>query len=160
MQTKVSYASPGEALAARTSWDGECLVWTGHRIHNGYGRLGVGGVLTLAHRYVYAQAYGPIPAGLDIDHKCHNRACVRVEHLRAVSRKQNIENTSGPRTDNTSGYSNVVWVKSVGAWRVSIMHDGKTYYGGTCRLYELHVAAYKAMLLRNKYFTHNDLDRK
>jgi hypothetical protein len=38
-----------------------------------------------AHRAVYMKAFGPQP-GLDIDHICGNRACVNLEHLRAVDR--------------------------------------------------------------------------
>src|SRR6267142_6990343 len=43
-----------------------------------------------AHRYAYELAYGPIPAGQHIDHLCCNRACVRPEHLVAVSPRENI----------------------------------------------------------------------
>lgn len=45
---------------------------------HGYGQLPTGG---LAHRAAYEKAYGPIPKGLLVRHKCDVRACVNPEHL-------------------------------------------------------------------------------
>lgn len=67
-----------------------CWLWTGP-MNKAQGRYaGIGAKGTLVHRYAYELAYGPIPAGLHIDHLCCNRACVRPEHLAAVSPRQNI----------------------------------------------------------------------
>jgi hypothetical protein len=61
-----------------------CWEWTGAK-GEGYGRLGrvIGGhaVFFTAHRYSYELANGPIPSGLLVRHTCHNRACVRPDHL-------------------------------------------------------------------------------
>jgi hypothetical protein len=52
---------------------------------NGYGRVcrRVDGKSKthLAHRWYYEQAYGTIPEGLVIRHKCDNRTWVNVDHL-------------------------------------------------------------------------------
>jgi hypothetical protein len=45
--------------------------------------------MKLAHRVSYEAAYGPIPAGLHIDHLCRVRKCVRPEHLEAVTQGEN-----------------------------------------------------------------------
>jgi hypothetical protein len=49
-----------------------------------------------AHRYAWEQKHGPIPAGLVVDHRCRNRACINLDHLRIVTRHvSNTENIVG-----------------------------------------------------------------
>lgn len=76
----------------------DCWLWTGAVTPQGYGsvRVRTGGVLRSGstHRRSYELFVGPIPAGLTIDHECHNadlscpggptckhRRCVRPDHL-------------------------------------------------------------------------------
>lgn len=75
-----------------------CWEWVGVS----RGRMGYGGVwdprtrrAVYAHRYVYELAYGPIPAGLTLDHLCRNVRCVRPEHLEAVTHRENILRGNG-----------------------------------------------------------------
>ena len=73
-----------------------CWEWTAHRNHDGYGRIGVGSRsdgtrrLVYLHRWVYEQMVGPVPDGLEIDHLCRNRACIRLEHLDVVTHRENM----------------------------------------------------------------------
>ena len=60
----------------------------------GYGSVGLNGSTVLVHRYVWEQANGKIPEGLEIDHQCRNRACCNVKHLRAVTRQVNMTENS------------------------------------------------------------------
>lgn len=95
-------------LLERTEIDQEtgCWLWQGYVQRNGYGymsgpkkgtRLGV-------HRVAHEEFIGPIPAGFQVDHLCHNanlatctevdqcthRRCVNPEHLEAVPARVNI----------------------------------------------------------------------
>lgn len=77
------------AIDKFTIGDG-CWEWTAATFR-GYGQMGGIGRSTLkAHRVVYEQFRGPIPAGLDLDHLCRNRACVRPSHLEPVTRRENL----------------------------------------------------------------------
>lgn len=67
----------------------DCIVWVAAQNSRGYGCISVGGVVHLAHRLAYEDAYGPIPAGMTIDHLCRNRACVNVDHLEVVTYQEN-----------------------------------------------------------------------
>lgn len=67
----------------------DCIVWTGAVNTKGYPCIGISGVSHLAHRVAYEDAYGPIPDGMTIDHKCRVRNCVRPDHLEVVSIAEN-----------------------------------------------------------------------
>ncbi|WP_327368752.1 HNH endonuclease signature motif containing protein [Streptomyces sp. NBC_01217] len=68
---------------------GHCHEWDAALNEKGYGTFHLGRTVK-AHRYAYTLAFGPIPTGLDIDHRCRNRACVRPSHLRAVTHRVNL----------------------------------------------------------------------
>ena len=110
------YATPEESFAARTSADGDCVVWTGTETGNGYGIISVPGRQMLAHRYAWERENGPIPEGMDIDHTCWNRLCVKVGHLRVATRGQNLQNLQGARTDSVSGIRGVRYSKPNRTW--------------------------------------------
>ena len=75
-----------------------CWLWTASLDRHGYGQIMMGrGNLRRAHRIVYEHERGPIPAGLDLDHKCRNRACVNPDHLEPVTRVINLQRGIGNR---------------------------------------------------------------
>jgi len=67
------------------------------------------------HRLVYAEAYGPIPEDMTIDHLCHgwdetcaggptclHRRCIELTHLEAVPKVVNILRGRGPTAANAA----------------------------------------------------------
>ena len=67
-----------------------CWVWSGGRIHEGYGVFWLGGKTLRAHRWAYETFVGPIPEGLVLDHLCRRPECVNPEHLEPVTQSVNI----------------------------------------------------------------------
>lgn len=79
-----------EDLYRKTVTDSSgCQVWTACKSQDGYGRVKWSGKLLMAHRVAFEDKHGPIPEGLVIDHLCRNRACINVDHLRVVTRREN-----------------------------------------------------------------------
>lgn len=118
------FATPSEALRHRSERRGECVVWTGHVNQNGYGRMNVGrNRLRVVHHVAWEQENGPIPPDMEIDHICFNRACINVEHMRLVSRRQNTRYRRGAQPNSKSGVRNVIpWGSG---WAVQLKVDGK-----------------------------------
>ena len=67
-----------------------CWLWIGATNGNGYAKLSVNGRMNEAHRVSYEMFVGKIPIGLDIDHLCRIRSCVNPNHLRILTRQQNV----------------------------------------------------------------------
>lgn len=76
-----------------------CWLWTGFCDAIGYGRLHCEDE-ALAHRSSYRAFVGPIPDGLELDHKCRTRSCVNPAHLEAVTHSENM------RRSDFSGHRN------------------------------------------------------
>ncbi len=79
----------------------ECWKWTGAISPNGYGKKQVGGRTLLAHRWLWEQLFGPIPASLVVAHSCGNRSCVSPHHLRLCTQAEGIR--AGTGTTLTAG---------------------------------------------------------
>lgn len=82
-------ATPGERFWAKVDTSSECWIWTAAK-QKGYGHFVSDGHHYRAHRVAYEWLVGSIPAGLQIDHLCRNRACVNPDHMEPVTRKENI----------------------------------------------------------------------
>lgn len=73
-----------------------CWIWTACISNAGYGFFSVDGKQMGAHRASYEFFVGPIPDGLQLDHKCRIRCCVNPDHLEPVTPKVNINRGIGP----------------------------------------------------------------
>lgn len=69
---------------------GQCWDWTSNTVPNGYGQFGVRQSMRLAHRVAYELMIGEVPEGLELDHLCRRRICVRPSHLEAVTHLENM----------------------------------------------------------------------
>jgi hypothetical protein len=58
-----------------------CRLWCGSLDAKGYGGLAYQGRRLRAHRASYEANHGPIPAGMDVCHKCDVRSCIEDTHL-------------------------------------------------------------------------------
>ena len=68
----------------------DCWLWRGALNNRGYGQFRREKPhLMLAHRWAYESVHGHIPDGLTLDHLCRTPACVRPDHLEAVTLAEN-----------------------------------------------------------------------
>lgn len=147
---------------AKVDRSGDCWIWTAGRAV-GYGVMHVatdypGRHWEYAHRLSYMHHHGAIPAGMFIDHACHEPTCVNPAHLRLTTSKQNGENRVAPPSNNTSGVRGVWWDKARGKWVASVTHNGRKNWVGSFDNIEEAAQAVKEK--RCELFTHNDHDRQ
>lgn len=97
-------------LWARVEKTDTCWLWTGYVTIDGYGRIK--SVYDrdnphrseAVHRVAYELLVGPIPEGLELDHLCQVRNCVRPDHLEPVTREENARRGGERQTHCASGH--------------------------------------------------------
>lgn len=67
-----------------------CWLWTGAVNPHGYAKIRIDGTDWLGHRLAYELFVGPIPRGLELDHKCRVRSCINPDHMEPVTGRENI----------------------------------------------------------------------
>lgn len=98
LRKRMTNYSVGERFWARVNKTEGCWLWTGSMRTDGYGQFWDGKRNVKAHRFAYEDEGWAIPEGLELDHLCRNRACVRPEHLEAVTHLTNVRRgNSGTR---------------------------------------------------------------
>lgn len=124
-----------DALRLRYTLDWPCGVydcykekWLSPNDHEqGYSRFTIVGRLTMFHRLVYALCKGPVVGNVDhIDGDVTNN---HPDNLRLCCQSLNTAN-SKVRSDNTSGYTGVIWHKASNKWQAQTMLKGKRIHIG------------------------------
>lgn len=83
-----------------------CWLWTKSLDTKGYAQITTGSNydssrrLKRAHRVAYEELIGPIPVGLQLDHKCRVRSCVNPNHLEPVTQRVNLLRGEGTSAKN------------------------------------------------------------
>lgn len=74
---------------------GNCWEWTGHRDRTGHAKMKDDHQKSAGvHRVAYEAAFGPIPEGVFVCHRCDNGACVRPSHLFLGDQDANMKDMS------------------------------------------------------------------
>lgn len=128
-----------------------CWLWTaGLNPVSGYAMISSGtrpATMLYAHRVSYELHVGPIPAGLDIDHRCHVRRCVNPNHLRVATRRENTSNKKRRAEGKCSSrFVGVCWNKSAKRWEARAHVGGEHLYLGAFGIEEEAASAYVAAI--------------
>lgn len=90
-----------ERFWARVERGDGCWEWPAQScFDSGYGRFTIQTRNVRAHRVSYVWEYGDIPDGLQLDHLCRNRRCVRPDHMEAVTSRTNTLRGVSPVAEN------------------------------------------------------------
>lgn len=82
-------------LSEYPGWgDTLCWLWQGNRLKAGYGLISAPPddprKMQLVHQASWEHYHGPVPAGLELDHRCRVEHCFNPDHLEAVTHGVNV----------------------------------------------------------------------
>lgn len=143
-----------ERFWSKVDKTGECWRWTASGTQDGYGRIRNEGKMVLAHRLSFEWVHGEIPEGMQVDHRCFQRNCVRPEHLRLVTHAQNLQHRRGAYSNSATGVRGVYWHKGHRKFTAQVKFSGKVLHAGHFDTIEEAEAA--AIAKRRELFTHDD----
>ena len=101
-------------------------------------------------RLVWMKFVGPIPEGMDIDHKNSIRGDNRLENLQVLTRSENNAK-QGKQINNTSGFIGICIDKRDGIWQAGLQINGKRKSIGRFK------TAVQAAMARDVYIIENNL---
>jgi hypothetical protein len=74
---------------SKVSKTSTCWIWN-KALVRGYGHCFWQGRYRIAHIVAYELLIGPVPKGLELDHKCRVTSCVNPAHLEPVTHRENV----------------------------------------------------------------------
>jgi hypothetical protein len=89
------YRKPTKFLPEDRGHSTPCWIWQLWTTHDGYGRYNS----KMAHRVIWEEVNGPIPAGMQLDHLCCQPSCVNPDHLEVVTNAENSRRGSTTKLD-------------------------------------------------------------
>lgn len=78
-----------------------CKIWTGAKNRKGYGQKRISGKLWIMSRLTYTVAYGPIPEGMQVLHRCDTPSCWELEHLFLGTNQDNVDDKMAKKRHQT-----------------------------------------------------------
>ncbi|VXB24238.1 HNH endonuclease signature motif containing protein [Citricoccus sp. K5] len=151
------HATDAERFWSKVDKSGKCWIWTGAK-YNGYGVFRIDSAARLAHRVSYKWAKGDIPDGEQLDHMCHNRACVNPDHVRFADHALNGQNRASANRNSKSGIRGVYWVEARSGWMASIMLNREMHRRGPFD--DIREAEQAAIELRREHMPYSLMDRE
>lgn len=83
--------SGNEFAVENRDYKSPCWIWKRHINSSGYGMMrDSAGTLRASYAVYYENKFGKVPEGLQLDHKCRQRACVNPDHLDPVTHAINV----------------------------------------------------------------------
>ena len=149
---KPAKKSVDERFWEKVNKTGDCWTWTAFLDKSGYGRFRLGSQMRLAPRVAWELTEGEIPEGYEIDHLCHNPACVNTHHLALTTRQENTQNISGAHRRSKTGVRGVYPCGN--KFRVNVNLNGKSVHIGVYPT--LAEARYAAINARRAAGYHSD----
>lgn len=126
----MGYSKP---IVTETNEQG-CHLVISHKLNqDGYFRKNPGnGKLIMYHRKVYEDSHGPIPEGMEVDHKCRNRHCINPDHLQLLTIAEHKAKTNKERADDKRIPARSYW-ESTGCTGVHLSEVFDVSFGTSCR---------------------------
>lgn len=109
MLTGASSRNPLQRIQDKSFDADGCREWAAGCDRDGYPTITIDGQKRTVYKWLYEHVKGPVPAGLELDHVCHDkdtcvggkacrhRKCINVDHLEAVPHAENMRRSVGNR---------------------------------------------------------------
>jgi len=81
-----------------------CWLWLGHADAYGYGQFWMSGKIHTAQRASWMLFRGPFLSSMQIDHICRTPSCVNPDHLRVITKSENLSSREMKKTKCSRGH--------------------------------------------------------